>query len=281
MIIDRDFECQRGENTIRGRVLMPFDGETVGNLPIAIISHEFKTDLLFSLPYARRFAELGFAAFVYDFCGGSIIGSSTGKQTDMSVLTEMDDLYTVIDFAKSQPYTDSSTVILMGNSQGGLVTALVSAQLGCKSICGIVLQYPGFIIPGDVEKGHLLQSEFDPENVPDEVRCGFFMLGKKYIEDALKLEPYEAIKQYKGNVLIIHGSEDKIVDLSYSQKALEVYRASGANAELKVIEGATHIFKLPQHIEAALNYIEEFAYKIIPEEHFFDKNNNTSTEFEV
>ena len=49
---------------------------------------------------------------------------------------------------------------------------------------------------------------------------------------------YDLIADYTQDVLIIHGTADTVVPLSYSERALEVYQ----NAELITIEGAGHGF---------------------------------------
>ena len=56
--------------------------------------------------YAILMAELGYASYCFDFCGGSVVkGKSDGKTTDMSVLTEVKDLEAV-----SGSFTVSSCV---------------------------------------------------------------------------------------------------------------------------------------------------------------------------
>ena len=124
-ITERFFECQRDGLTIRGTEYRPA-GE---NLPIAIVSHGFMAFQDTVRHYAKLFAELGFASYCFDFCGGSVVkGKSDGKTTEMSVLTEVKDLEAVIEYTKSLPYTNALDVTLMGCSQGGFVSALVAAK---------------------------------------------------------------------------------------------------------------------------------------------------------
>ena len=74
-----------------------------------------------------------------------MMGQSDGKTTDMSVLTEVSDLCTVIEYAKGLEYTDSTNILLMGCSQGGFVSALTAAKLR-DEIRKLVLFYPAFCI---------------------------------------------------------------------------------------------------------------------------------------
>ena len=51
-------------------------------------------------------------------------------------------------------------------------------------------------------------------------------------------DAFEHIGGFDGDVLIIHGSKDFIVNKSYSERAAELYE----NCTLKIIEGAGHGF---------------------------------------
>ncbi len=160
----REFSCCRGDLEIRGTMFMP-SGQT--DIPIAIVCHEFMTNRLFSYPYAMALAKSGYAAFCFDFCGGGIVCSSDGDSRNMSVLTEIEDLRSVIAFAKEQDYTSDEPLLLMGCSQGGLVAALTAAELP-EEIGGLILQYPALLIPDAARKGEMLWMNFDPDNVPAE-----------------------------------------------------------------------------------------------------------------
>ena len=61
--------CQNGENRIYGLSYIP-EGE--GKFPLVIFSHELGNNHESGIRYAERLAENGFAAYVFDFCGGSV-----------------------------------------------------------------------------------------------------------------------------------------------------------------------------------------------------------------
>lgn len=46
----------------------------------------------------------------------------------MSVLTEVKDLESMIDYAISREYSNSKDIVVMGCSQGGFVSSLVAAK---------------------------------------------------------------------------------------------------------------------------------------------------------
>lgn len=78
-------------------------------------------------------------------------------------------------------------------------------------------------------------------------------VGRAYFEPLVGYDIYRAISSYDRDVLLIHGDEDDIVPLSYSERAAEVY----PSAELKVISGAGHGF-YGDDAKLATEYILEY-----------------------
>ena len=249
-----DFSCERDGLTIKGTVFLP-KGKT--DCPIAVISHGFMANQMFSQIHAQNLAKMGYAAFCFDFCGGTLVGSSDGDSTDMSVLTEVEDLKAVIEFAKSQSYTDENELVLLGCSQGGFVSAIVAAEMK-EEVDALILLYPALCIPDDARSGEMMFAKFDPQNVPETFWCGPMKLGRRYVTDVIEMDPYEIIHQYTGKVLIIHGNQDETVDISYALRAVETYSQAGADAELKIIDEGGHMFFRPTHAYKALGYIREY-----------------------
>ena len=254
-IIKSKFECIRNGLTIRGTEYR-LEGN---NLPIAVISHGFMANQSTVMHYAKFLAQLGYAAFCFDFNGGCVVmGKSDGKTTDMSVLTEVCDLCAVIEYTQGLSYTNSENILLMGCSQGGFVSALTAAQLK-KRISKLVLFYPAFCIPDDARSGKMMWAKFDPKSIPEIVKCGPMKLGRCYIADVIEMNPYEAIKGYEGDVLSVHGTADKIVNIKYANQAVEVYRNVGCerNVLYQIIENGAHFFS-KKHDRIAMGYLEEF-----------------------
>ena len=263
------FTCSRGPLRLRGTEFRPAEGD---RFPIAVVSHEFMANRLFTMRYARLLASLGYAAFCYDFSGGCIVGASQGKTTDMTVFTEMEDLKAVIAYARAQPYADPDRLLLMGCSQGGLVTALTAAEPETQAEA-IILFYPALSIPEDARKGSMMSARFDPENIPETMRCGPMKLGRGYAASVLELDPFSVISAYHGDVLLEHGNADTLVDISYSRRAYDAYRAAAETAlqagEITVIpqiafhevDGAGHIFTRPKHNQDAVQAVTAFLAK--------------------
>ena len=234
------FSCTRGKNTIRGVVYRP-EGT---NLPLLIASHGFMSNNRTIKNEAKRLAQLGFAVVACDFCGGGVGSKSDGASTEMSVLTEVEDLLAIIEAAKKLDYVDSENLTLCGFSQGGFVSALVAAKLK-EQVKRLILFYPALCIPDDARKGQMMFAKFDPQNPPEKIRCGPMKLGACYPRDVVGMDPFEEIKGYGGPVLLIHGTEDKVVAQSYIERTFDVYLAEHGgvpdqNCQMVLIHKGNH-----------------------------------------
>ena len=70
---------QNGDNRIYGIAYVPDADKKV---PLVIFSHELGNDHTSRVRYAERLAEAGYAAYVFDFCGGTVGGNrSDGSRT--------------------------------------------------------------------------------------------------------------------------------------------------------------------------------------------------------
>ena len=231
---------------VYGAMYLP--GEEKDSYPTVILSHGFNSSSMLNEGYAESFAKNGYAAYIFDFCGGSPSTKSDGKTTEMSVLTEYRDLSNVIDQIKALDYVDGSQLFLFGLSQGGFVSAYTAAQRP-NDVKGLILFYPAFVL----QETYFEQYD-SVEAIPDEdFESMGVPLGAIYAKDARSFDIYEEIGKYKGDVLICHGDKDTLVDLSYSERAVEVYD----NAELKVIQYGEHGFQ-GKLVTEATGYVVEF-----------------------
>lgn len=230
----RKFKVNRQNLSISGRVY----GDCSGVSPLVILSHGFMANQSMCKKYAKLLARKGYVAVTFDFCGGGLFSSSEGKTYDMSVLTEADDLEAVIDYFIEEPYVDKSRISLLGCSQGGFVSAIV-AKRRSNMINRLIMFYPALCIPDDARKGSMVFAKFDPKNIPEKIRCGPMIIGKGYVTSVINSDAYSLIGDFSGKVLLVHGTKDKLVDISYSRKAIEKF----SNLEFHEIEGAGHGFK--------------------------------------
>lgn len=245
------FTCKKDDQTIRGKEFV-LEEQIEKKRTAVILSHAFMANKNSMKQYADFFASKGYAAFTYDFCGGSPTSKSDGKTTDMSVLTEVCDLITVVHYVQGLKNIDKKSVVLMGCSQGGFVSALVACKLQ-EIVKKLILFYPAFCIPHDARNGSMLLAKFDTNNIPNTISCGPMKLGHIYPEAVLTMDAYKEISKYKGQVCLVHGNADKIVDIAYAKKAKDVYE----NCYFKIIENAGHGFKGKKRKEA-LEFVETF-----------------------
>lgn len=243
-----NFSCQRDRLTIRGHV---WDRGTAPK-PAVILSHGFLANEKMCHTYAKLLAELGYVTFTFDFCGGGLGSRSDGKSENMTLLTEKEDLLTVIDYVKKRPYVDSARISLLGCSQGGFVSALAAKELQ-DGIENLLLFYPALCIPNDARKGKMMFFKFDPANIPNLLGRFPMKLGGKYAQCVIHMNPFNEIKGYKGRTLYLHGTADKIVNISYARAAKELY----PNCRYEEIENGSHMFRGKQNITAC-DILKEF-----------------------
>ncbi len=242
------FSCQRDGLTIRGLCFMP-EGT---NLPVAVMSHEFMTSYDFTKKYAQWFAERGYAAFCFDFCGGSLPGRSDGTTMEMTVFTEVEDLKAVIEYAWSLPQTQSGTVTLLGCSQGGLVSTFVAAEWK-ERVRRLILFYPGFSATDDLKRGTDFFRDFDPNDIADVIHYESVPISGEFFKAIMNVDLFGIISQYDGEVLIVHCTGDPLVNFHYSEVAKDTF----PNARLKAIMDEQHVFS-GGNVDLALSYVDEF-----------------------
>ena len=215
---------ERDGNRIFG--MMYYNSTASEKQPAVILSHSSSLTHEAMKGYASAIAKMGFAAYCFDFCGGSDKSKSDGKTDEMTVFTEVEDLRAVVKTVKSLDYVDSSNVCLLGSSQGGLVSALLADECP-DDFAGMILFYPAFNIPEMVK----MFSGFGDFG-------GMMSMSEAYINSIKDFDVWSHIGKFSKPVCIIHGTTDMIVPISNSEKAVGLY----PSATLNKIEGANHGF---------------------------------------
>lgn len=219
-------------------------------VPLVICAHGLGGSYRSNAAYAKQLASHGIAAYCFDFRGGG--GSrSDGDTTEMSVMTEVSDLEVIMEAASGWEFVDEDKIVLLGTSQGGITSAIAAAR-HTDQVSGLVLMYPAFLV------GDAVHEQFDSlEEVPDKFQFNWITAGRPYAEDMWDYDVYEEIGNYAGKVLLLHGSADSIVPISYSDRAAEIYR----DVEYHVIEGAGHGFH-GGAFDEAVRYVFEYLQEI-------------------
>lgn len=222
--------------------------ENKGKYPVVIFSHGFNgTNLDFAMNSEYLVAN-GIGAYCFDFCGGSVNSKSDLKTSEMSILTEKEDLCAVIDKIKNFENVDSDNIFLFGGSQGGLVTALVADEYA-EQIKGILLLFPALCIADDWKRQFSTLG-----SIPDTYDLWGVTLGRVYFETIHEYDVFKNIGKFNKDVLIFHGDQDEIVALEYGKKASKLY----PHAKIEVFQGEGHGFS-----EAGNKKVAEMTYEFV------------------
>lgn len=236
----KDLEYDLNGQKIRGKLYLP---EKEDKQKVIILSHGLSLNYTFMIPYAEKLYKKDIATFVFDFRGGGYDCQSDGQISDMTLDSEMEDLNFIIDSVKQEPEIDEKQIYLGGHSQGGLVSSLVAATR--DDINALYLFAPAYEIPDDAKERDNPKEKNVLNLMPEH-------LGDKYINSALKIDVFEDIKNYHGNVYIFHGMEDKRVPIEYTVRADKVYE----NCIVYIYEDGEHRFS-DEIKEDVVNVISE------------------------
>ena len=221
---------ERDGNRIFG--MMYYNSASSKKQPAVILSHSSSLTHEAMSGYALAIAKMGYAAYCFDFCGGSDKSKSDGKTDEMTVFTEVEDLRAVVKTVKSQANVEPSQVSLLGSSQGGLVSALLADECP-DDFAGMILFYPAFNIPEMVK---MFSGFGDWGDFGD--FGGMMSMSEAYINSIKDFDVWSHIGKFSKPVCIIHGTADMIVPIANSEKAVGLY----PSATLNKIEGANHGF---------------------------------------
>lgn len=237
---------------IYGKMYYPLDSI---KHPAIILSHGYNGSHLEFENDCKYYAQNGYIAYAYDFCGGSSRSKSSGKSTDMTLFTEKADLIRVLNNISTLENVDGEHIYLIGASQGGLVTSLVAEEKACL-IKGMILYYPAFNIPDDWRR------KFDSvDSIPETLEFWGLTLGKDFFVSIRDFYTFDTIGKFNKDVLIIHGDQDPIVSLSNSESVQKLY----SNIELMVLPGEGHGFSsnsAQMARERGLKFMESITHKI-------------------
>lgn len=240
-----EYVIKNGERELYGMLSKPADdGKRQG---VVILAHGFGGTHHIGYGYFDALNAIGYQAYSFDFPCGSFHSHFDKNTMNMSVLDQQSDLEAVVEHFRRQDGIDPKRIVVLGESQGGLVAALTAASIG-KKIHRLVLVYPAFCIPY-IWRGHY------PEltDIPDTTLWWNVPMGARYFQEVHAMDAFESAKKYKKPVLIVHGDADQIVPLSDSERVAKIYK----NARLHVIPGAGHGFK-PEQQAQNLGYIIPF-----------------------
>ena len=162
---------------------------------------------------ADNIVNAGYTLLTFDF---SFVGDSQGDISKLSILQEVEDLRSAVNFFKS--YCNQSLHII-GSSMGGVVS-LIYLSGNSAEVDSLTL------IATPVKLKELLFTDLDLDNVdilPDE---GMTLLDgipvhNKFFKEIKHIDMDEALLKITIPTLIIHGALDDVVDISNVQRMEE------------------------------------------------------------
>ena len=241
----KEYDFESNGKNLYARAFVP---DVEGRVPLVIFSHGLGANARHEEEVQKTLAKAGIAVFSFEFAGGSSSSApmSEGLTTEMSVLTEVQNLKDAIRIASGMEYADPQRIYLMGSSQGGLVTALSAEEV--TNIAGLFLFYPAFSLPDDI------RSSFPKlDEVPETFNLLGTKIGKKYITDIYDMDPYANLEALGMPVHIYHGKDDNIVPLTASQKAMKRLK----DARLTTLEDTGHALTPEQQAQIGFEIADE------------------------
>ncbi|MBP2034191.1 alpha/beta superfamily hydrolase [Clostridium algifaecis] len=250
--MQKSVEIKNKGLTLRGMVHTP--QIITGRIPLVCLFHGFmgnKAEQHFIFVKLSRILEnIGIASVRFDFDGS---GESDGNFVDMTMSKELDDARAILNYAKSLDFVDTSKIAVLGISMGGAVASMLAGE--CKDdIKALCLWAPA----GNM--GELVMTGRSENDINGLKERGYydldgFAVGKDFVEDVLKLDIFGIAAPYDKNVLIIHGTEDKSVPFTISERYGEIY---GTKAVIHAVKGSDHTFDSKEWEDETLEYTAGF-----------------------
>ena len=216
--------------------------------PLVIVLHGFTGHMeerhILAVSWAMN--ELGYATLRVELYGH---GQSDGKFEDHNLYKWLNNVLAVTAYAKRLDFV--TDLYLCGHSQGGLTTMLAAGMMP-EIFKAILPLSPAIAILDGARAGTLLGMTFDPANMPEAISFNDRRLRDSYVRVAQTLHVEEAIRRYKGPVLLVHGDADEAIPIRDTIAAAEQYE----NAKLVVIHGDTHCYD--RHLDEVVAAVKEF-----------------------
>ncbi|HEY8344769.1 MAG TPA: alpha/beta fold hydrolase [Bacillota bacterium] len=242
--------------TLRGMYHRP---EQEGKYPTVILFHGFTGNKLephrIFVKLSRILAEQGLAALRFDFSGS---GESDGDFAEMTFSTEVREAEEILGYARALPTTDQERIGVVGLSMGGAVASILAGKNPDLIKALVLWSAAGIDIMLKIYRSKEAQQDLYPRNQRGEIDIGGLWLNHGFYEDLQKWNTYEALRNYQGPALILHGTEDQTVPPATAEK----YQAALAGrAKVVYVAGADHTYNRIHWEEKVLTETTAFLKK--------------------
>ena len=145
-------EIQGAVGKLQGVLTTP-DNFNQKKIPVVIMFHGFTGNIneKINITIAETLAKEGIASVRFDFNGH---GKSDGDFEKMSLDNELEDARRIVQYVEQLPFV--SKIGIYGHSQGGLISILLSSELGKSKIKAVAMLAPAVIIHDNMLQGSFL-----------------------------------------------------------------------------------------------------------------------------
>ena len=178
-----------------------------------------------------------------DFLGS---GESDLTFKEMTFDDELSCARILLEELKKMPQV--TDIYVLGHSMGGAIASEL-AKIYPEDIKKLVLWAPAFSLPDSLD--YLTGTV---EEAPIYDHSGF-EISDEFVKDMLQRDFYKNLDTYKNDLLVIHGTEDKTVPYSISEKYTKLF---SDQMIFHPVAGATHNYDNADHIHEVLSTTYKF-----------------------
>ena len=245
-------QFQGSSGTLSGRLHIPSDTPRGG----VVLSHCFTCSK--SLKTTRQLAtgleDGGYAVLRYDFTG---LGESEGDFTDTTMTTNVADIEAAARYMMQRGFGPCA---LVGHSLGGTATLLAATNvLEVRAVVAVAAPFR----PNHVRQ---LFSEDDIDAALQVGRVNVRIAGRTFAISAQFFHDLEAhctpenIASLDRPLLIVHGTEDRIVEIAEGEL---IFQAARQPRWFAAVPGADHLFTQPEHADGAAAAVVTFLETVL------------------
>lgn len=233
------------------------EGKGKGRTPLIVICHGFVgnrigTDRLF-VKSARQLAKEGYMVVRFDYAG---CGESTGEYGQQGLESMVEQTRTILDYVMNCNDIDPTRVTLLGHSLGGAVAILTAVR--DRRVNHLVLWSPVGHPFNDIVKivGRETYDQAVLEGEADFLGYGF---APEYFESLGHFQPFQEVRRFQGDVLVIHGTGDDVIPVDYAflyQK--ELWTRTEGRCDKEIIFQADHTYSSGPHRRELLEHTSKW-----------------------
>jgi uncharacterized protein len=236
--VQKAIELKYNGLTLRGMEHIP-DG-IAERVPAVVLYHGFTATSIephrMFVKICRALERVGIASFRFDFSGN---GESDGDFEDVTLSGEVAEAHAIFDMVKADPRIDTTRIAVAGLSMGGLVASLVAGDRP-DDVYRLALLAPAGGQVRDLVLDLLKDSGADIHGDAEFFDYLGNLVSRRFVEELSIFNVYQRASNYKGPVLIIHGTADAIVPARIATEYRD--EAYGVRADVHFIEGGDHTF---------------------------------------